>query len=149
MEEVLRSLGELALKAIPTFLLVMALHFYLKYVYFRPMGRVLAERSEATEGARKKAEENMARASEKAAEYEAALRAARNDIYHEQEDFRHQLRQQHADAVQQARHEADAAVKEASRSLESELVAAQRSLAQHADALAGQIVEAMLRRRAV
>ncbi len=147
MDEVLRSLGGLLLQAVPTFLLVVVLHFYLKYVYFRPMARVLKERYEATEGARKLAEESLEKASAKAAEYDAALRTARADIYKEQEELREKLRQDHAAAVRDARERAQATVKEASQQLASELVAARQSLALQTEALASQIVQTVLGRR--
>lgn len=149
MDEVLRSLGGLLLKAIPTFLLVVLLHFYLKRVYFGPMSRVLSERYNATEGARKLAEESLAKASEKAAEYEAALRAARADIYREQEEFRQALSQERAGAAKEARQGAEAMVKEASRQLAGELETAKRTLAAQAESLADEIAGTVLHRRAV
>jgi F-type H+-transporting ATPase subunit b len=149
MDETLRALGGLLVQAIPTFLIVMALHLYLKWVYFRPMERVLAERFEATEGARKLAEESLTKASAKAAEYDTALRAARAGLYREQEAMRQTLLQEQAQAVEEARQRAAAAVKQASLELDAELVAAKESLRQQAGALGDQIVETVLRRRPV
>ncbi|MGC9971829.1 MAG: ATP synthase F0 subunit B [Bryobacteraceae bacterium] len=149
MEDTLRALGGLLLQAIPTFLIVMLLYFYLKRMYFRPMERVLAARYEATEGARKLAEESLEKASRKAAEYDAALRAARAEIFREQEAFRQTLRQEQAQAVEEARQRATAAVKDASLQFDAELAAARESLRQEAGALADQIVESILRRRPV
>jgi len=149
MEDTLRALGGLLLQAIPTFLIVVLLYFYLKRMYFRPMERVLAARYEATEGARKLAEESLAKASRKAAEYDAALRAARAEIYREQEAFRQTLRQEQAQAVEAAHQRATTVVKEAGLQLDAELAAARESLRQEAGALADQIVESILRRRPV
>lgn len=149
MDEVLRALGDLALKAIPTFLLVMALHFYLKRVFFGPMARVLSERHEATEGARRTAEESLEKASQKATEYEAALAAAREEIYREQEALRLKLREEHVHAVLEARQGAEAQVKLAGNQLAAEVETARRSLALQADALAGEIAESVLRRNVV
>lgn len=149
MEEVLRELGGLLLKAVPTLILVALLHSYLKGVFFRPMQRVLEARHEATEGARRLAEESLAKASEKAAQYEAALRAARNDIFREQEEFRQRLRQEHARTVQEARTQAGAMVKEGQQQLAAELASAKDTLRQHTDSLAEEIVESILRRRPV
>jgi F-type H+-transporting ATPase subunit b len=147
MDEVLRSLGDLLLKALPTFLLVAVLHFYLKRMFFGPMAKVMQERYQATEGARKAAEENLAMASERAAEYEAALRVARGEIYREQEEFRQKLRQEHAQALKDARSGAQAAVKEAGEQLAAELVAAKQSLALQTETLANRIVESVFHRR--
>ena len=144
MDKLLASLGELLLKALPTFLLVVLLHFYLKRVYFRPMARLLKERYDATEGARALARESLAKAAEKAAEYEAALRAARAEIYHEQEQFRQSLRQEHAHAVQDGRRKAEALVKEARQQLAVEAAAARESLRRQSDFLAEEIVQSVL-----
>jgi F-type H+-transporting ATPase subunit b len=148
MEQLLASLGALLLKAVPTFLLIVFLNFYLKRVYFRPMQRVLAERYAATEGARKLAEESLAKASGKAAEYETALRSARAEIYREQEEFRQSLRQEQGRRVLEARRAADQAVKQAREQLAAELDTAKESLRRHTDSLAEEIVAAVLDRRA-
>src|SRR6266446_5372445 len=103
MDETLRALGGILLRAIPTFLLVVLLHFYLKFIFFKPLQRVLGQRYEATEGARKMAESSLARAAEKAAEYEAALRAARGETYKELEQMRRQLQEERAAGVREAR----------------------------------------------
>jgi F-type H+-transporting ATPase subunit b len=44
MEEILSQLGQLLLRAVPTFVLVVVLHFYLKYMFFKPLHKVLHER---------------------------------------------------------------------------------------------------------
>lgn len=147
MDQTIAALGELLLKALPTFLLVVALFFYLKAVYFKPMAKVLKERYDATEGARKLAEAGFARANQKTAEYEEALRAARAEIYREQEQFRQSLRQDHAQAVQDARRSGDAAVKEAQARLAAELEGAKATLQAQSDSLAEQITDSILRRR--
>jgi len=137
------------LTAIPTFLLVLALHLYLKRMFFRPMARVMEERYQATEGARKAAEVSFARAAEKATEYEASLRAARGEIYREQEETRQKMRQDQDRAIVEARRSAEAAVKEAGQQLAAELVAAKESLALQTGSLADQIVNSVLHGRVV
>jgi F0F1-type ATP synthase membrane subunit b/b' len=123
------------------------LHFYLKKVYFQPMEKVLAARFNATEGARKLAEESLERASAMAAEYDAALRAARNELYKEQEEFRQALHQEHEQALKNARERASQMVKEACGQLESELEASKKALKRDAGALSERIVEIILSRR--
>ena len=58
----LQALGGTLLNAVPTFILVVLLHFYLKSLFFKPLGKVLHERYEATAGARLAAEKSMGRA---------------------------------------------------------------------------------------
>ena len=77
MEATLHALGGILLRAVPTFLLVLLLNFYLKSAFFKPLQKIFDERYRVTEGARKLAEQSMERAAAKAAEYEAAMRAAR------------------------------------------------------------------------
>jgi F-type H+-transporting ATPase subunit b len=144
MQETLRALSGLLLEAIPTLIIVLLLHFYLKKVYFRPMERVLEARSAATEGARKLAEESLAKASEMAAEYDAALRAARNELYREQEEFRQSLRQEHEQALKEAQQRASHMVKQASGQLEAELAAAKETLKAEAGILSDRVVEKIL-----
>jgi len=148
MEKTLHDLGGLLLKAVPTFVLVALLYFYLKHIFFRPLERVLTARYNATEGARKLAAESLAKAEEKTAEYEAAIRAARSAIYREQEEFRQRWRQEHAAAVQEARQRAEAQVEEASQSLQADLVAASQALQRDSETLADQIAARILPRRA-
>ncbi len=54
MDAILNPLGGLLLRALPTFLLVLVLHFYLKRVFFAPLDKVLEARRQATEGARER-----------------------------------------------------------------------------------------------
>src|ERR1044071_8128227 len=108
MDVILHQLGQLLLKAVPTFLLVILLQFYLKRVFFRPLEKVLHQRYEATEGARKAADESLARAAAKTAEYEAALRAARTEVYQSQEQLHKQLQEREAAQIAEARARADA-----------------------------------------
>ena len=148
MESTLRALGGILLRAVPTFLLVVVLHFYLKFVFFKPLGKVMRTRYEATEGARKLAEQSLQRAAEKTAQYEAAIRAAKAEIYQSQEQLHKQLQQREAAEVLTARQRADAEIQEAKGGLATDVAAAKATLAADSDALADQIVESILRRSA-
>src|SRR5438067_6923607 len=139
MEETLRQLGGILLRAIPTFILVVLLHLYLKFIFFTPLQRVLRERYEATEGARKLAEESLARASQKAADYEAALRAARAETYKELEQLRRQLQDDRAASVKEARARAEAAVGQAKATLSAEVEGLKKNLQAESSALAERI----------
>jgi F-type H+-transporting ATPase subunit b len=148
MEDTLRALGEILLKAVPTFLLVVFLHFYLKRMFFRPMEKVLRERFEATEGARKLAEQALARASARTAEYEAAIRAARSEIYQAQEQFYKQLQDSQQAQISAARQSAEAAVQSARAQLARDVEEAQLSLASSSENLAAEIADSILRGQA-
>ena len=61
----LHDVGQVALRAIPTIVLVIFLYFYLKSMLFKPLQEVLGRRREATDGARKRAQEAIERAEKK------------------------------------------------------------------------------------
>src|SRR5580704_3847274 len=129
MEETLHALGEILLKAVPTFVLVFLLYLYLTRVFFRPLEEVLKKRYEATEGARKMADESLAKAAAKTAEYEAALRAARGEVYNELGQLRRQLQAEHSASMEQARKQAEARIAEAKAQLQQEVTHLKQSLA--------------------
>jgi F-type H+-transporting ATPase subunit b len=148
MDATLHALGGILLRAVPTFLLVILLHFYLKFVFFKPLDKVLHRRYEATEGARKLAEQTIERASAKTAEYEAALRAARAEIFTAQEKGHKELHEREAEQIHAARERAEAMVRQAREQVAQEVEAAKSSLVSQSELLADQIAEAMLRRSA-
>ena len=135
------------LKALPTFLLVVALNFYLKYVFFRPLEKVLRQRYDATEGARKLAAEALDRAAAKTAHFEAALRAARS-VYQAQEQAHREVADRQAAQLLAARQHTEELVREAQRQLALDAEVLKRELAAGTDALAGQIADSILRGRA-
>jgi len=148
MDTILHQLGEILLRAVPTFLLVVFLNFYLKNVFFKPLEKVLHRRYEATEGARKIAEQSFERATAKAAEYEAAMRAARAEVYQYQEQLHRQLQEKESAQLAEARKRAEALIKEARAQIAHDVETARESLARDSELLANQIADTMLRRSA-
>ena len=148
MYATLLALGGILLKAVPTFLLVLLLNFYLKAVFFKPLEKVLRERYEATEGARKLAAESIARAAARTAEFEAAMRAARAEVYQAQEQIHQQLEERRAAELAEARRGSDAAVRQSKARIDADVEDDKRALAGVAEALASQIADAILSRRA-
>src|ERR1700723_296248 len=102
MDKTLHQWGELLLTALPTFILLWLLNYYLKFVFFKPLEKVLRQRYDATEGARKLAEESLQRAAAKTADYEEKLRAARNEIYSAQEQLYKELQERLAAEIAEA-----------------------------------------------
>ena len=132
------------LYGLPTSFLVILLCIYLKVMYFTPFRKMLAERYEATEGARKAAEESLARANAKAAEFDAALQQARQEIYSEQEQYLKKLQEQQTAEADAARRSAEEQLNQARQQLAAEGAAARESLAAQSDLLASQIADAIL-----
>lgn len=147
MEQTLYALGEILLKAVPTFVLVLLLYAYLSRMFFRPLEKVLQKRYEATEGARKLADESLAKAAAKTEEYEAALRAARGEVYQELSEWRRQLQAERAAAIAQIREQAEAQIGQAKARLGEEVAQLKQGLTSESDALATQIANSILRRR--
>jgi F-type H+-transporting ATPase subunit b len=148
MDAMFHALGGILLRAVPTFLLIILLHFYLKSIFFKPLEKVLQARYEATEGARKMAEQSLADAAAKTDQYEKALFAAKTEMYQAQEKAYKQLQERHTAALAEARTAADAQVKQAKDAIAAEVEEAKRTLAAQSDALADRIADTILRRSA-
>ena len=148
MDATLRALGEILLKAAPTFVLVLLLYVYLARVFFRPLEKVLKQRYEADQGARKLAEEAMAKAEAKTQQYEAAMRAARGQVYQELSELRRQLQAERSAAIEVARKQAETQLAAAKAELERQVAVLKQNLAGESDLLANKIAESVLRRSA-
>jgi F0F1-type ATP synthase membrane subunit b/b' len=148
MDKTLHDLGGIILSGLPTFFLVIILSIFVKFLYLNPLEKVLAERFRLTEGARKAAEDSLKNADSKIAEYQEALNRARNEIYVEQAAFLQQIQAEQAEAARAVREESDTRVASIRLSIAKDADAARDSLESQAEALAGQIADAILSRRA-
>ncbi|HLK20826.1 MAG TPA: ATP synthase F0 subunit B [Bryobacteraceae bacterium] len=148
MGQTLQALGGLLLQAIPTICLLLIVHFYLKFVFFRPMKEVLEKRRAATEGARESAEAMLKKAAEKADALDAALRKAREEIYQENEATRRKWIDEQTERLEEARKESRARIHQAKIELEAQAAAAKKSLEATAESLAEDITKSLLARRA-
>jgi F-type H+-transporting ATPase subunit b len=148
MEQTLQALGGILLKAIPTVIILLLLHWYLKAMLFRPLQKVLAERDAETAGARRKAEEMLRLADSKAAEFDRALADARAGLYREQEAQRKRLVDDQADQVRGARARVEKQVASARADIEKQAAEARVSLGASSQALADEIARNILGRGA-
>src|SRR5712691_11096254 len=148
MDQMLHDLGGILLKAIPTIILLLVLYFYLKAMLFGPLDRILQQRRELTEGARKAAEHSLEAAERKTREFEAKLREARGQVYKEQEEIRRKLLEEQASQLAQAHTKSEAGVKDAKQGLAAESAAARTSLVASSEALADRIVASLMTGRA-
>src|SRR5579863_5623288 len=94
--EIVHTLGELFLEAVPTVIIVFLFYLLLRSTFFVPLMRVMEERSARTEGARREAEASQAAAREKVRAYEEALRKARAAVYAEQDVARRAILEERA-----------------------------------------------------
>lgn len=146
MDATLEALYNIVLRGLPTFFLVLLLHFYLKSTYFGPIEKVLKDRYDATEGARKGALEALARAEAKAAEYEAAIQNARTEIYRANELSRKVLSDEVSARLAEERAAADTKVAEAKATIAAEVAVARQGLFAESDVVANAITERILGR---
>lgn len=145
MEQMLQSAGALLIQALPTFFVVVLLHWYLKTTLFQPLEKVLAQRHSETQGAREKASAALQAAEAKVAEYDAKLRAARTEIYQEQETWRRKLLDEQTAAVTKAREESQLQIAAAKQDIAAQVDAARLTLNREAESLADQIVSGILK----
>jgi F-type H+-transporting ATPase subunit b len=148
MEQTIQALGGILLKAIPTVILLIVLHFYFKRVLFGPLEKILRQRGELTQGARKAAEASLAAAERKAQEYEMKLREARAVVYKEQEETRRRWLDDQTAQIAEAQARSEASVKAAREAIAGEAAAARQTLVDSSATIADQIATAVLSRRA-
>jgi F-type H+-transporting ATPase subunit b len=148
MDKTLHQLGGILLNGIPTFVLVLLLNVFLRFFFFKPLEKTLADRYDLTEGARKSAAAALAAADARIAEHRAALRAARAEVYESQEKLNRQLEEQQSAALQKARAEADIMLREARATISKEVETARQELAVQSEILADQIASSLLKGKA-
>jgi F-type H+-transporting ATPase subunit b len=147
MEQTLQALSGILLKAIPSALLLIILHFYLKAMLFKPLQKVLKQREALTSGARKAADESLAAAERKAQDYEAKFRDARAEVYREQEETRKVWLEDQSRQIAAAHDLATQAMAAADQRLAEETTAAKQNLVETSAALADRIANTVLARR--
>jgi F0F1-type ATP synthase membrane subunit b/b' len=147
MDKVLQSLGGIVLNGLPTFFLILILAACVKYLYLKPLEKVLAERYRLTDGARQAADESLKNADSKIAEYEDALAKARGDIYKEHAEFLRKVNEEQAEQIRKVRADSDHRIAIAKLAISEEARIATQGLEGQSDALAAQIADAVLARR--
>jgi F-type H+-transporting ATPase subunit b len=148
MEQTIHDLLGLLIKAIPTVVLFILIFLYLKVMLFAPLKKVLAQRESLTAGARKEAEASLDAAHRKADEFEAKFNDARSELYKQQEELRKSWLEEQVKQVAEA-HERSAAMIEATRDqLQKDAAAAREDLIKTSAALADEITNTILSRRA-
>jgi F-type H+-transporting ATPase subunit b len=147
MEQTLHALAGIMVKAIPTVVLLLILHFYLKAMLFKPLDQVLKQRAELTEGARKAAQQSLLAADQKQQEYEAKFREARAEVYRAQEETRRRWLDDQAGQIAGARERSEASIRLAREQIAAETAAARQTLVDTSGALADQIAAAILGRK--
>ena len=145
MDAILRQIGELLVNSIPTIISVLILWTAYTFLVHNKLRQVLEQRHALTEGAIERAQQEIAIAEKRTAEYEQRVREARSQIYKTQQANRQRVMDERNAALADARKNAGEMVKKARTALEKDTVAAKASLEQHANVLADQVIATVLR----
>ncbi len=79
--DIFQQLGELFLEAVPTVIIVFLFYLFMRWAFFGPIQKAMAERSALIEGARAEAAKVEAEARQELDAYNEALKKARAEIY--------------------------------------------------------------------
>ncbi len=145
MDAILRQIGELLINSIPTIISVLILWTAYTFLVHHKLRQVLGERHALTEGAMERAQQEIAVAEKRTAEYEQRVREARSKIFKTQQANRQRVMEERNAALAESRQRAGEMVKKARAVLEVETKAAKSSLEQQANVLADQVITTVLK----
>lgn len=144
LDELLRQLGDLVLGSVPTMILFVILVIAYRFILYGALVRTLADRRERTTGAIEAAKAAIAEADARTQEYEAKLRAARAEIFHQREQRLQQWTAERDAALASARLAAQERIAQARAGIEAEAAAARTRIESAAGQLAAQVLRAVL-----
>lgn len=144
MDLILHQLAGLLLDSVPTMLLFLVLLAAYRILVYRPLTAALEERRSRTEGAIERAGAAIAAADARAQEYEAKLRAVRADVFHQRQQRIEMWNRDRENALADVREVARKRVAEAEAALAQEVAAARGSIEASAEALAEEVLRAIL-----
>jgi len=145
MDAILRQIGELLVNSIPTIISVLILWTAYRFIVHGKLRQVLEQRHALTEGAIERAQQEIATAEKRTAEYEQRVREARSQIYKVQQANRQRVMDERNAALAESRQRAGEMVKKARAVLEAETAGAKGALEQQASVLADQVIATILK----
>jgi F-type H+-transporting ATPase subunit b len=148
MDATLQALAALLFQSIPTIVFFVFLAVYLKYIFFKPMERLLEQRRKETEGVRDIAKQAFEEADKKTSEFDRAIQLARIEIAKENEVVRRRWIDEQAEIVADARADAAKHLERAKLRTAQEIEQAKSDMDTSIDGLSTQIVETLVRRSA-
>jgi F-type H+-transporting ATPase subunit b len=144
--DILHQLGDLFLQAVPTIVVVLIFYFFLRWAFFGPIQKAMAERASRIEGARAEAARLETEAKQELDTYNHALNNARREIYQEQEQARQGILDERARLLKAMRARTQEEVAASKRRIAEEVAAARRDAELQVPELASQIARAILDR---
>ncbi|MGH9690753.1 MAG: hypothetical protein ACRD4C_06665 [Candidatus Acidiferrales bacterium] len=145
--EILHQLGELFLRAVPTVVIFLLFYVFLRWAFFTPLQKAMAERKAFIEGAKAEAAAVERAAQQEMDTYKAALRKARAGVYAEQEAARQAALDERALLLKAMRARSQEEVTVAKKKLADEMASAQTEIERQTPVLASDIARTILRRR--
>jgi F0F1-type ATP synthase membrane subunit b/b' len=142
--DILQQLGELFLEAVPTVVIVFLFYLFMRWAFFAPIQKAMAERSARIEGARAEAAKVEAEARHELETYNEALKKARGEIYVQQEVARQAVLDDRAKLLKAMRARALEEVAAAKKKIAAEFAAARAEVERQAPALGGEIARTIL-----
>jgi F0F1-type ATP synthase membrane subunit b/b' len=142
--EILHQLAELFLQAVPTVVIVFLFCLFMRWAFFTPIQKAMAERDAKIEGARREAAALEAEAGKELQDYNERLRKVRGELYAEQEAARQVVLDERARLLKAMRSRALEEVEEAKKKIAAEQVSARREVESQTDSLAAEIVRVIL-----
>ena len=130
--------------SVPTALLFLVVVVCYQFLIQGPLTATLAERRRRTDGAMKAAEQAIARAEARAAEYAEKLRHARAELMRARDQRLKQWSAERDAGLEAARHAAGQRVSSARAEVEAEAANARKAIEGAAAELANQVVRAVL-----
>jgi F-type H+-transporting ATPase subunit b len=145
--QIAHQLGELFLGAVPTVIIFLFFFLFLRWAFFAPIQKAMAERKALIEGARAEAATVEAAAKRELDTYTQALRSARAEVYKEQEDARQIVLDERAQLLKAMRARSQDEVSEAKKKIAAETTAARAEIEKQTPTLAAEIARMILNRR--
>ncbi len=142
--EILHQLAELFLQAVPTVVIVFLFYLFMRWAFFTPIQKAMAERDAKIEGARREAAALEADAGKELQDYNDRLRKVRGELYAEQEAARQVVLDERARLLKAMRSRALEEVADAKKKIAAEQVSARHEVESQTDSLAAEIVRVIL-----
>jgi len=142
--EILRHIAEYFIQAASTVVIVFIFYLFMRWAFFTPIQKAMAERSAKIEGARAEAAEVEAAAAKVQQTYDEALKEARGEIYREQEAARQAVLDDRAKLLKAMRSRAEEEVAAAKKQIAAELAESKVEVERQTPSLASEIARTIL-----
>ncbi|MGC2721466.1 MAG: ATP synthase F0 subunit B [Candidatus Acidiferrales bacterium] len=144
--DIFHQIGNFFLQALPTVVIIFFFYLFMRWAFFTPIQKAMAERSAKIEGARAEAAQVESAAKQDLQRYNEELNKARAHIYQEQEASRQLVLDERSKLLKAMRSRAQEDIAAAKKTLEAELAAAAADADVLTPGLAGEIARQILSR---